>query len=68
MSAKGGHDDSSQRNGDCHTSLFVVSSLLRSSKPVDCTFDMAIRWSDQSEEVMTNWLSSIQNAWTKSEL
>ena len=52
MSAKGGHDRSFQKRME----IAILSS--RGVKPaeivkaVGCTFDMAIRWSDRSEEVM----------------
>ena len=52
MSAKGGHDRSFQKR------MEIVILVSRGVKPAEivkaigCTFDMAIRWSDRSEEVM----------------
>ena len=52
MSAKGGHNRSFQKR------MVIAILASRGVKPaeivkaVGCTFDMAIRWSDRSEEVM----------------
>ena len=52
MSAKGTHDRSFQKRME----IAILAS--RGVKPseivraIGCTFDMAIRWSDRSEEVM----------------
>ena len=55
MSVKGGHDRSFQKRMDI---IILVSRGVKAVKPteivktVGCIFDMAIRWSDRSEEVM----------------
>ena len=52
MSAKGGHDRSFQKRMEI---AIVASGGVKPAeivKAVGCTFDMAIRWSDRSEDVM----------------
>ena len=52
MSAKGGHDRSFQKRMEI---AILASRCVKPAeivKAVGCTFDMAIRWSDRSEEVM----------------
>ena len=39
-------------NGDCHILASRGVKPAEIVKAVGCTFDMAIRWSDRSEEVM----------------
>ena len=49
MSAKGGHDRSFQKRMEI---AILASRGVKPAEIVGCTFDMAIRWSDRSEEVM----------------
>ena len=52
MSAKGGHDRSFQKRMEIAILASRGVKPAEIVKAVGCTFDMAIRWSDQSEEVM----------------
>ena len=52
MSVKGGHDRSFQKRME---NAILASRCIKPAeiaKAVGCIFDMAIRWSDRSEEVM----------------
>ena len=52
MSAKGGHDRSFQKRMEIAILASRGVKPAEIVKAVGCTFDMAIRWSDRSEEVM----------------
>ena len=52
MSAKGGHDRSFQKRMEIAILASRGVKPAEIVKAVRCTFDMAIRWSDRSEEVM----------------
>ena len=52
MSAKGGHDRSFQKRMEIAILASRGAKPAEIVKAVGCTFDMAIRWSDRSEEVM----------------
>ena len=52
MSAKGGHDRSFQKRMEIAILASRGVKPAEIVKAIGCTFDMAIRWSDQSEEVM----------------
>ena len=52
MSAKGGHDRSFQKRMEIATLASRGVKPAEIVKAVRCTFDMAIRWSDRSEEVI----------------
>ena len=52
MSAKGGHDHSLQKRMEIAILASRGVKPAEIVKAVGCTFDMAIRWSDRSEEVM----------------
>ena len=52
MSAKGGHDGSFQKRMEIAILASRGVKPAEIVKAVGCTFDMAIRWSDRSEEVM----------------
>ena len=49
MSAKGSHDLSFQKRMEI---AILASRAAEIVKAIGCTFGMAIRWSDRSEEVM----------------
>ena len=52
MSVKGGHDRSFQKRMEIAILASRGVKPAEIVKAVGCTFDMAIRWSDRSEEVM----------------
>ena len=52
MSAKGGHDRSFQKRMEIAILASRGGKPAKIVKAVGCTFDMAIRWSDRSKEVM----------------
>ena len=52
MSAKGGHDRSFQKRMEIAILASRGVKPAEIVKAVGCTFDMAIRWSDRSGEVM----------------
>ena len=58
MSAKGGQDRSFQKRMEIAILASRGVKLAEIVKAVGFTFDMAIRWSDRSEEVMQ--IGSIQ--------
>ena len=52
MSAKSGHDRSFQKRMEIAILASRVVKTAEIVKAIGCNFDMAIQWSDRSEEVM----------------